>query len=159
IDIDPGSPDYLKLVTDAEHVIEVEAFSRGRFGHITSLAVNADGTRLYAAVPVSEMFAQRSWVAGERDNGIIFVINTDDDNRPDEGAANANNWRKVIGKLNGGLEPWDIQATANADEMIFVSRGDDKNGLHTIKVTDNNPTSFDADVETIETKINDGLIG
>src|SRR5690606_40388114 len=77
IDIDPGSPDYLKLVTDAEHVIEVEAFSRGRFGHITSLAVNADGTRLYAAVPVSEMFAQRSWVAGERDNGIIFVINTD----------------------------------------------------------------------------------
>ncbi len=65
---------------------------------------------------------------------------------------NLRNFRKVIGELDGGIEPYGIKPTAFADKMIFTSRlkGAGGFGLATITVTNDDPTSFAATVRTID---------
>jgi large repetitive protein len=166
IDIDPGSPDYLKVKEGKDkngkifHV-DVTVKSEGvEFGHITSLAVNADGTRLYATAPVSEAFGERMWLRNrDNDKGEVVVINIDDRERPAPKAANTNKWRQIIGRLDGGLEPYEVQATADPNRMVFTSRGDDRMGLKTITVTNNKSNQFAATVKAVKLQLNKGEVG
>lgn len=160
IDIDPGSATYLQLLENETHAINVAIRSGGEeFGHITSMAINADGTRLYVGVPVSEMYGPRGWTNYGKDHGLVMVINVDDRDRPKAGQPNARKWREVIGKIDGGVEVYDIQATAEADKMVFVSRGDTRNGVHLLSVTNNNPINFQVKHVGVAPVINEGPIG
>jgi hypothetical protein len=51
-------------------------------GRINDLVVNADGKRLFVAVPDTTLFGPGSWVQGSRDQGWLHVINVDEDDRP-----------------------------------------------------------------------------
>ena len=155
IDIDPASANYLKVRANATNAINVEVQSGdATHGHITSMAVNSDGTRLFVSVPVSEMFAADSWMFGRQGKpGLIMVINTDEEDRPKAGTDNSNGWRTVIGKLNAGVEVVDIQATTDPYLMIAAARGDRDRGAKTIEITSDNPNGFTARVTTISTKI------
>ncbi|MBS0640237.1 MAG: putative Ig domain-containing protein, partial [Proteobacteria bacterium] len=135
IDLDPGSTSFMKVSA----TISVTAPAQG---YIDSLAVNADGTRLYVSAPATRFFGgTKSWTAGGRDHGVISVINVDSDDKPAPGKANTRRWHEVIGTIDGGIEPWKIQATNDPLRMIFTSRADLSKGLHTI-VANDDPTSY-----------------
>src|SRR3546814_3691279 len=82
IDLDPNSPDYLKIISnDPTRTIDVSipAANGGTpYGHVTDIALNANGKRLYVTVPVSEMYGPNGWVwqAGN-DEGQVIVINVE----------------------------------------------------------------------------------
>src|SRR5690606_36201056 len=103
--------------------------------HVTGMALNADGTRLYVGVPKSEMFGALAWVNGGRGEvktGLVKVINVDERERPAQGEPDAKRWRDVIADIPGGIEVFDIQPTSDPDIMVFVSRGDSNRGVHII---------------------------
>src|SRR3546814_17019362 len=66
IDLDPNSPDYLKIISnDPTRTIDVSipAANGGTpYGHVTDIALNANGKRLSVTVPVSEMYGPNGWV-------------------------------------------------------------------------------------------------
>src|SRR3546814_19454393 len=78
--------------------VAITAADGQQYGHVTSMALNADGTRLYATVPVSEMYGPNGWVwQGNTTPGEVIVINVDERDRPAPGAEeNSQNWRGVI---------------------------------------------------------------
>ena len=155
IDIDPGSPTLHKIVD----TITVPT-TTGRF---LGAAVNADGTRLYLTAPKTELFGSRDtapkgWTSGGRETGNVIVLNVDDGDRPAPSATNTRKWRQVIGTLDGGLEPYGIEATAFADKMIFTSRlrggpNSSFGGLQTITVTNDDPLSYAASVKSIDLRL------
>src|SRR3546814_8468014 len=77
IDLDPNSPDYLKIISnDPTRTIDVSipAANGGTpYGHVTDIALNANGKRLYVTVPVSEMYGPNGWVwqAGNDEDQVI----------------------------------------------------------------------------------------
>ncbi|WP_353955672.1 putative Ig domain-containing protein [uncultured Sphingobium sp.] len=137
INIDPGRDNYLKVVGDPQHTLNMEITSRGeQFGHITSMALNADGTRLYVGLPVSEMFGQRPWINNQNsDPGLIMVVNVNEEQRPVEGEANIHGWRTVVDKVASGIEVFDIQPTVDPNKMVFVARGDRNRGAKLLEYT------------------------
>ena len=152
IDLNPGSPDFHKVT---QTIVGFDAPAEG--GRINSLAVNADGTRLFAAVP-DTMFAGIGW-RDERKEGSIVVINVDEDDRPGLYEGNPYHWRWVIGELDGGVDPREIRATTDPNRLLFTSFLDTTKGLHTLVVTNDNPLQFRAEVRTIDLHINAKDIG
>ncbi len=152
IDINPGSDKLHKVVDVIAIPSTVTTTDR-----IRGLAVNADGTRLYITAPETELFGgTRGWASGGREAGKVLVMNVNEADRPVPSVAvpnppNLRNFRKIIGELDGGLEPYGIKPTAFADKMIFTSRlkGAGGFGLATITVTNDDPTSYAATVKTI----------
>src|SRR5690606_20920570 len=126
INIDPGKPNYLKVLPYGSNMLDVHVEHNGQdYGHITSMALNADGTRLYVGVPVSEMFGANGWVnAGQAIPGKIKVINVDEKERPAQAQPNTHRWRTVIAEISGGVEVFDIQPTSDSKIMVFAARGD-----------------------------------
>ncbi|MFA7603825.1 MAG: CARDB domain-containing protein, partial [Novosphingobium sp.] len=158
INIDPGKPNYLKVLPYGSNAITVEVKSGSdMFGHVTSMALNADGTRLYVGVPVSEMFGARAWVNGQNgDPGFVMVINTNEGDRPTAGTPNTSKWREVIAKIPAGIEVFDIQPTVDPNVMVFVSRGDRNRGVKVVSERDHStPTGFVYDIKEISTQITD----
>ena len=125
----------MKVIPSGNTALDMYVESRGKpFGHITSIALNADGTRLFFWVPVSQMFGERAWVNNQHsDPGMIMVVNVNGGNRPEGGDPNTNEWRTVVDKIPAGIEVFDIQATNKADTMMFVARGDSNHGVKIIK--------------------------
>ncbi|MFH1842062.1 MAG: Ig-like domain-containing protein, partial [bacterium] len=163
IDLDPGSEDFHKVT---QTIADFDAPAEG--GQISSLAVNADGTRLFAAVP-DTMFAAIN-ERGQRSGGTIVVINVDEDDRPEDPAQdNPFLWRKVIGELDRTVfidgteqqfvDPRQIQASRDPDRLLFTSFLDTTKGLHRIFITNNDPRHFEAQVSTIDLHINEFDIG
>ena len=156
IDINPGSAKLHKVVD----VIALPS-NFTLTGKINDLAVNADGSRLYLSAPATELFGgTKGWASRGRDPGKVLVLNVDEADRPVPTVAvpnppNLRKFRTVIGELDAGLEPYGIKPTSKADKMIFTSRlkGVGGFGLATITVTNNEPTSFAADVRTIDLKL------
>jgi len=154
IDLNPGSPTYHQVVDS------IGGLDAPTEGLITSVAVNADGTLLFVAAPATTRDGgEHSWKNFGNDHGKILVINVNPSDRPPKGAVSPNKWHQLIGQLDGGIEPFAIRATSDPDRLLFVSRLDDSNGLHTIQVTDRNPRSFAAKVNTISLQRNAAPIG
>ncbi len=152
INLNPGSPEF--------HVVEqtiggFDAPAEG--GRINSLEVNADGTRLFAAVP-DTLFAGIGW-RDQRSNGRIVVINVDEEDRPGPYEDNYRFWRMVIRQLDGFVDPRQIRATTDPSRLLFTSFLDTTKGLHTIVITNDNPRDFRASVSTIDLQLNRQEIG
>ncbi|MCP5368369.1 MAG: tandem-95 repeat protein, partial [Hyphomicrobiales bacterium] len=160
IDINPGSSRYNQVSS------VITGFDAPASGRITDIAVNADGTRLFATVPRTTLFGgTASWTTGGRQGGSVVVINVDNNDRPAAGEANTAYWRQVIGELRFDdrgrqfIEPYQIKATTDRDRMIFTSRLDIDEGLHTLRITNNNASSFAAEIKTINLTLNEEAIG
>src|SRR3546814_7227129 len=95
--------------------VAITAADGQQYGHVTSMALNADGTRLYATVPVSEMYGPNGWVwQGNTTPGEVIVINVDERDRPAPGAEeNSQNWRGVIKRQTVGVDPFQVIAVPN----------------------------------------------
>ncbi|HEY6817505.1 MAG TPA: putative Ig domain-containing protein [Croceibacterium sp.] len=158
INIDPGKPNYLKVLPYGSNAIDVQVKSgQDHFGHITSMALNSDGTRLYVGVPVSELFGARPWANGRTsDPGFVMVINVDEDDRPQQNEANVNRWREVVDKIPAGIEVFDIQATSDPKVMVFVSRGDRNRGVKIVNAVEG---TFTHRVTEVSTQIMDRDVG
>ena len=138
IDIRPHSAKFNQVVD----TIEINAPDNGK---INSIAVNPDGTTLAVAVPNSGMFTSTStWLNGGvgKKNGEILFINVNADDYKED------NFRTVIGKVNGFMEPFEIKASADPRKFVFTSRGDLNAGFHVINIIDLNPDSFKAELNT-----------
>ena len=121
------------------------------------MALNADGSRLYVGVPVSEMFGSLGWANGANSaSGLVMVVNVDEDDRPADGEANPGRWREVVDKIPAGLEVFDIQATTKPEIMVFASRGDRNRGVRIVHAIEG---SFAHTVQDIDTKVMDRDVG
>src|SRR5690606_33324198 len=158
INIDPGKPNYLKVLPYGSNAIDVRHTHNGKdYGHVTSMALNADGTRLYVGVPVSEMFGEHAWANGNSGiPGVVKVINVDESEQPAAGQLNAKGWRQVLADIPAGIEVFDIQSTSDPDIMVFVARGDRNRG---VKIVTEKPhsssTTFVYDIKELKTQITD----
>ena len=154
IDLNPGSKNFHEVAHS------IGGFDAPAEGRINSLAVNANGTRLFAAVPATMLNGgTRSFKDFGADPGKIIVVNVDEEDRPKPGEKNSRKWREVIGELDGGVEPYEIRATLDPDRLLFVARLGDSQGLRTIEITNPNPTHFAAQVTTISLQRNANPIG
>src|SRR3546814_15580479 len=112
IDLNPNSPTYHQIIrTDPLMTIDVAitAADGQQYGHVTSMALNADGTRLYATVPVSEMYGPNGWVwQGNTTPGEVIVINVDERERPAPGARSEERLvgREGVGRYRCGGWPY-----------------------------------------------------
>src|SRR3546814_4896846 len=168
IDRDPNSPDYLKIISnDPTRTIDVSipAANGGTpYGHVTDIALNANGKRLYVTVPVSEMYGPNGWVwqAGN-DEGQVIVINVDENDRTDpESGKNARNWREVIARRDAGMEPFEVIAVPNDhNSMIVAARGSMERGVSPLQVANDRPLNFrfDESLQQIATRLNAAQIG
>ena len=134
-------------------------------GYISTIEINADGTRLFAGAPGSRFFGgANSIAAGGLQKGVVLVINTDEHDRP-TGKPNPQNFQQVIARIPGGLETWKITKTSDPLKMLFTSRGDvtkgrkdaSPSGLHTIEIDakNNDPSkSIGITVKTIGLGVN-----
>src|SRR5690606_23032499 len=150
INIDPGKPNYLKVLPYGSNAIDVTHKHNGKdYGHVTSMALNADGTRLYVGVPVSEMFGQHAWANGNSGiPGVVKVINVAESERPSAGQPNAKRWRQVLADIPAGIEVFDIQATTDPAIMVFVARGDRSRGVKIVKeLPHSTSTNFAYDIK------------
>jgi len=132
---------------------------------INDIAVNADGTRLWLTAPSAQ-----PWYSNADIDGELIVINIDENDRPPADAqGNPRAWREVIGRFDGKRGPEGITATSDPARMAFVSfygsSGVARNeagsgvirtafperldGLHTVTVTNNSPTSFAVRVNSV----------
>ncbi|MCU0915393.1 MAG: tandem-95 repeat protein [Planctomycetes bacterium] len=153
VDLHPGSANFHKVDLTAS----LTPLGTPN-GYISDLAVDADGRKLYIAAPATRMFGgTNAWTRGGRDHGRIFVYNVDEADRPEAGAANTRKWRKQIGVLDGGLEPFRITATTEAKELAFTARMDINRGFHTIKVTNDDPLSYAATVGGVSLDLVDAM--
>src|SRR3546814_8055078 len=106
------------------------------------MARNADGTRLYATVPVSEMYGPNGWGwQGNTTPGEVIVINVDERDRPAPGAEeNSQNWRGVIKRQTVGVDPLQVIAVPNnPDRMVVSTRGDMGRGVIPLEVASDSP--------------------
>jgi hypothetical protein len=118
---------------------------------ILDMAVNADGTKLYATVPETELYggAKRgqSYLTGERVDGHVVVVNISPSDEPEDPAlGNPDKWMQVIATLDAGLQPYRIVATGDPDRIAFTNFLDVFAGFATIQVTNENPNNFAATV-------------
>ncbi|MEY8840374.1 hypothetical protein AB9K41_15240, partial [Cribrihabitans sp. XS_ASV171] len=118
-------------------------------GKINDIALDADGKKLYVAVPFGGMFGTNGWARGQGVDGKIYVINVDQADAERAAAGESTTYLSVIGELNGHKDPYDIEATADANKLAFVSRGERREGLYFINVRDADPTNYDAWVEKL----------
>ncbi|MCB2028921.1 MAG: hypothetical protein KDH18_09735, partial [Rhodoferax sp.] len=147
IDLKMSSDDFHRVA----QVITVDAPDQGR---INDLVVNADGTRLFAAVPVTSMFGVNGWVQGQNQPGHLVVINVDENDRPAPGEAGANKWREVIGTFDTGIETYGLAASTDPTLLMVTSRLQLQKGLQAIKITNNSALGFDVKLTTIDLKLN-----
>ncbi len=153
IDIRPGSETYFEVV-DKMDGLQVNAN-----GRINGLAVTADGKFLFATAPDTTLFGPGSFTTGHNKDGFVVVFNVNEDDRPDSTQVNTRKYHQRIALLPGGLEPWDIKATSEADKLIFTSRLDLQHGLRTITIRNPDPLNFKADVKEISLKLNSDEVG
>jgi len=153
IDIRPGSATYHKVV-DTMHGLQAHAN-----GRINGLAVSADGKFLFATAPDTTLFGPGSFTTGHNKDGFVVVFNVNEEDRPGTNEPNTRRYRERIALLEGGLEPWDIKATSEADKLIFTSRLDLEHGLRTITIRNPDPLNFKADVKEISLKLNTDDVG
>ncbi|MCA9184291.1 MAG: Ig-like domain-containing protein, partial [Planctomycetales bacterium] len=125
------------------------------FSLISHMAVNADGTKLFASAPATTFYGGvQSYTSGGRERGKIIVINVDDRDRTQDGMPGGpRRWRQVIGELDGGVEPRDIKATTDPNKMVFASYLSNWRGFGTISVTNSNPGGFAATVNFVPLRI------
>src|SRR3546814_17249696 len=122
--------------------VAITAADGQQYGHVTSMALNADGTRLYATVPVSEMYGPNGWVwQGNTTPGEVIVINVDERDRPAPGAEeNSQNWRGVIKSQTFGGDPFQaIAVPNNPDRMVVSTHGERGRGVIQLEVTGDSP--------------------
>jgi VCBS repeat-containing protein len=113
---------------------------------VLDMAVNADGTKLYATVPETELYA--GYFSGERKDGHVVVVNIDPSDEPEDPAlGNPDKWMQVIATLQAGLQPYRIVATGDPDRMAFTNFLDQYNGFATIQVSNEDPNNFQATVK------------
>src|SRR3546814_16331470 len=109
------------------------------------MARNADGTRLYATVPVSEMYGPNGWVwQGNTTPGAVIVINVDERDRTAPGAEeNSQNWRGVIKRQTVGVDPFQALAVPNNPDRLLVStRCSMGRGVLQLESTSDRPLTF-----------------
>ncbi|MCB2039654.1 MAG: hypothetical protein KDH48_02045, partial [Rhodoferax sp.] len=147
IDLKMSSDDFHRVA----QVITVDAPDQGR---INDLVVNADGTRLFAAVPVTSMFGVNGWVQGQNQPGHLVVINVDENDRPAPDAASSNKWREVIGTFDTGIETYGLAASTDPTLLMVTSRLQLQKGLQAIKITNNSALGFAVKLTTIDLKLN-----
>jgi YD repeat-containing protein len=153
IDLDPGSRNFDKVIA----TIHVQAPANG---YISSIAENADGTRLFVAAPATEFFGgTKSWTQGGRDPGVISIINTDIADMPQPNQPNTNMYDQVIGTADGFLDTWKIIATTDPTKMLFTSRADLSRGLHTLTITTDTVAGFATAETTIDLHLNAKEVG
>ena len=147
IDLEMGSDQFHQVA----QTIAVEAPDQGR---INDLVVNADGTRLFVAVPVTSMFGVNGWVQGQNQPGHLVVINVDEKDKPGPNQSNGNSWREVIGTFDTGIETYGLAASGDPTLLMVTSRLQLQKGLQAIKITNNSATGFDVKLTTINLKLN-----
>ena len=110
IDIAPGSETMHQIA----ETISVDAPT----GYISSLAVNADGTRLLVAAPNTQMHRGgtdgKGYINGGRLPGKLFIINLEEQIQ-----AGQERSQEV---LSGGLEPFDIEPTVDPEKFLMTER-------------------------------------
>ncbi|WP_334407672.1 Ig-like domain-containing protein [Bradyrhizobium sp. AZCC 2289] len=139
ININPKSPDYHRAFAIP---IPLDIAPHG----VLDMAVNADGTKLYATVPETELYG--GYFSGERKNGHIVVVNIDPADEPSNpSVSNPDKWNQIIKTLDTGLQPDHIVATGDPNRMAFTNFLDVDRGFATIQVNNATPLAFDATVK------------
>jgi Putative Ig domain/Bacterial Ig domain/Dockerin type I domain/RHS Repeat/Bacterial Ig-like domain (group 2) len=146
----PMAPDIFALDTNPDSdtfgQITVIPIDKSIAPHgVWDMAVNADGTKLYATVPETELYG--GYGSGESNKGHIIVVNIDPNDEPEDPAlGNPDKYLQVIKTLDAGLQPYDIVATGDPDRMAFTNFLDVDRGFATIQVTNEGPAHFAATV-------------
>ncbi|MGX9354809.1 putative Ig domain-containing protein [Roseobacteraceae bacterium S113] len=155
VDLRPESDNYLR-------VRNVDLKIAGRFkgnpeGRITSITTDASGRKLYVAVPDSGIFGPNGWLRGEQRGGRIFVVNVDVQDAPTNDD-DQTSYLTVIGELGANdklLEPYDIEATPDDTKLAFVTRGNVRDGVFVINVTNTGGTKDSYSAEITKLRSND----
>ena len=135
VDINPSSETFHELV----ETINLPG------DKLRKLAISADGRRLFVTSHLSKTPGK----------GSIHVINIDPLDRPQEEAKpNTRKWREVIGTIEAESRTEGIAATPEVDKMVFTNGGNDAKGFGLLTITNNDPTSFEA--ETSYSKVGIG---
>ena len=128
IDIDPNSERYHQLT---------QTISLGDGGGVRSLAVNSDGTKLFATVPGRY---------SQTEVGKIYAINIDPAYEPGESEPDNNNYHELIGSIEVEKGVEGISATPDPKIMTFTNRNEDFKGFGLLNITSEDPGEFAADV-------------
>jgi YD repeat-containing protein len=133
---------------------------------VTSMAVSADGRRLYVTGVRTQLYRAGSvpgWYDAGREPGSIMVINVDPLDRPVAGEpADARGYRQQIAVIDAGapvaagaqadgIYPTGIVATLNPRRLMFTNMLDNTHGVMRLIIDDDSVASFAAHVESIST--------
>ena len=132
----------INLQSDTYHqVVKTISLDEANNG-IRSLAVSGDGKKLFATAPGS--YSQSS-------TGKVYTVNIDPEDEPgvDESGnpePNDRNWHELIGSIEVEKGVEGITTTPDPNVMLFTNRFHDFEGLGRIRITNEDPTDFAADV-------------
>ena len=136
-------------------------------GYISTIALNADSTRLFVGTPGSRLFAGTNDVInGGRDGSTITIFDVDPADFGDkvngkyfDGGPNGTTY--LGSQLLVGLDIWTIAPTSDRLRMVFTTRGSLDTGFNTLTILQNTNQKFLAADETkpLSLKINAQTIG
>ncbi|MBO0351521.1 DNA/RNA non-specific endonuclease, partial [Phormidium pseudopriestleyi FRX01] len=122
LDINPSSATYHEII----HTISVDSPT----AKLNQVAISSDQRKLFVTA----------------NNGWIYVINIDPQDRPDDPNSNPRLWHEQIGAIQTATGAGGIEATADPLKMVFTNsnRSQDANGFGVLSVTDDDPLNFAA---------------
>jgi DNA/RNA endonuclease G (NUC1) len=120
LDINPSSATYHEII----HTISVDSPT----AKLNQVAISSDQRKLFVTA----------------NNGWIYVINIDPQDRPDDPNSNLRLWHEQIGAIQTATGAGGIEATADPLKMVFTNgnRSQDANGFGVLSVTDDDPLNF-----------------
>lgn len=119
-------------------VLQTISLSTVNFG-LRNLAINSDGTRLFATAPNKK--------ANELSQ--IFVINIDSENKPDDISNNLDYWHEQIAVIEADDKVEGITTTSDPNKMLFTNRNNESKGIGILTITDNDVLTFEAETNYI----------
>ncbi len=135
----------------------------GSTGYISTIAVNANSTRLFIGLPASRLFAGTdSYLSGGRDQSEIQIVDIDPN---DATGKNRGFYLSVIYSARVGYDLWQITpTTSDPTKLVFTTRGNYDSGFNTLVLSNvNNPNDFTVSVNNdalpLLLKVNKQAIG
>ena len=131
-------------------------------GYISTIALNADSTRLFVGTPGSRLFAGTNNIVGSGGSDLstisVFDVDPADFNSKTTGVYFD---RQLGAPLYVGLDIWNIEATADPLRMVFTTRGSINTGFNTLTIVNTTLKTFKVIDETtpLSLAINAATIG